>query len=146
MPAVGAEALCGGGDALAQTVRIGVVASSSDEDIAFFAAALEPSLQQYDVIDAMPDTLPEVRHPRTPGYEPQSEENKYGAWYRRSVIKGASTGKLVGKTIALKDNICLAGVPMMNGSALLEGYVPDVDATIVTRMLDAAYQALFDTH
>ena len=31
----------------------------------------------------------------------------------------------------------LAGVPMMNGSATLEGYVPDFDATIVTRMLDA---------
>src|SRR5207247_9334797 len=26
---------------------------------------------------------------------------------------------------------------MMNGSAVLEGYVPDVDATIVTRILDA---------
>jgi len=26
---------------------------------------------------------------------------------------------------------------MMNGASTLEGYVPDVDATIVTRMLDA---------
>src|SRR5207245_6325493 len=26
---------------------------------------------------------------------------------------------------------------MMNGSAVLEGYVPDVDATLVTRILDA---------
>ena len=39
--------------------------------------------------------------------------------------------------MALKDNICLAGVPMMNGSATLEGYIPDVDATVVTRILDA---------
>ena len=37
----------------------------------------------------------------------------------------------------MKDNICLAGVPMMNGSHLLEGYIPDVDATVVTRILDA---------
>jgi amidase len=36
-----------------------------------------------------------------------------------------------------KDNIMVAGVPMMNGSATLEGYVPDVDATAVTRVLDA---------
>src|SRR5207249_7877084 len=28
-------------------------------------------------------------------------------------------------------------IPMMNGSAVLEGYVPDVDATLVTRILDA---------
>src|SRR4029078_8519926 len=33
-------------------------------------------------------------------------------------------------------NICVAGVPMMNGSALLEGYVPEIDATVVTRLLD----------
>lgn len=26
---------------------------------------------------------------------------------------------------------------MMNGSSVLEGYIPDVDATIVTRILDA---------
>ena len=39
--------------------------------------------------------------------------------------------------MAVKDNICLAGVPMMNGASTLEGYVPDIDATVVARMLDA---------
>ena len=39
--------------------------------------------------------------------------------------------------MALKDNIALAGVPMMNGSVLLEGYTPEFDASVVTRMLDA---------
>ena len=52
-------------------------------------------------------------------------------------IEGAALGKLKGKTVALKDNICLAGVPMMNGASTLEGYVPDVDATVVQRILDA---------
>jgi len=51
--------------------------------------------------------------------------------------KGASRGKLKGKTVVLKDNIMLAGVPMMNGAATLEGYVPDIDATVVQRILDA---------
>ena len=46
-------------------------------------------------------------------------------------------GPLSGKRIVLKDNVCLAGVPMMNGASTLEGYVPDVDATVVTRILDA---------
>ena len=45
-------------------------------------------------------------------------------------------GRLHGKTLAIKDNICVAGVPMMNGSTLLEGYIPDVDATVITRILD----------
>ena len=48
-----------------------------------------------------------------------------------------SGGVLSGKTVAIKDNVCVAGVPMMNGTSVLEGYVPDVDATIVTRILDA---------
>jgi len=39
--------------------------------------------------------------------------------------------------VAIKDNVCVAGVPMMNGSATLEGYVPEFDATVVTRTLDA---------
>ena len=39
--------------------------------------------------------------------------------------------------MALKDNVCLAGVPMMNGASTLKGYTPDIDATIVTRLLDA---------
>ena len=44
---------------------------------------------------------------------------------------------LAGERVAVKDNICVAGVPMMNGSRVLEGYVPEVDATVVTRVLDA---------
>jgi amidase len=32
--------------------------------------------------------------------------------------------------------VAVAGVPMMAGSAVMEGFVPSIDATIVTRMLD----------
>ena len=59
------------------------------------------------------------------------------AWYWKSEVKGRAGGPLKGKRVALKDNICLAGVPMMNGATVLEGYVPDIDATVVTRILDA---------
>ena len=31
---------------------------------------------------------------------------------------------------------------MMNGSRLMEGYIPDVDATVVTRILDAGGRIL----
>jgi amidase len=44
---------------------------------------------------------------------------------------------LAGKRLAIKDNVCVAGVPMMNGASILEGYVPDQDATIITRILVA---------
>ena len=46
-------------------------------------------------------------------------------------------GPLRGRTVVIKDNIMVADVPMANGSRTLEGYVPEVDATVVTRILDA---------
>src|SRR5207237_1884210 len=85
-------------------------------------------------------------YPRTHGYRPEGPENKYNAWYYKSEVQGAASGKLRGKRIALKDNVCLAGVPMMNGASTLEGYVPDVDATIVTRMLDAGGTIMGKVH
>src|SRR2546423_3278722 len=94
----------------------------------------------------MPDEVPAVKYPRTPGHRPGPEENRHNAWYRKTSVKGAPGGKLKGKRIALKDNICLAGVPMMNGASSLEGYVPDVGATIVTRMLDAGGTILGKVH
>jgi amidase len=111
--------------------------SVSDADIASYLAIMQANFAAYDVVAAMPDYLPMVKYPRTPGYKPEGEENKYNAWYVKTRIEGAPAGKLSGKTVVLKDNVCLAGVPMMNGASTLEGYTPDVDATIVTRILDA---------
>ncbi|QSN64302.1 amidase [Caballeronia sp. M1242] len=109
----------------------------SEEQLSTYHAMLQANFDAYDVIDSLPDYVPRVTYPRTPGYRPSADENRYGAWYVKTEVKGAPTGKLAGKTVALKDNVCLAGVPMMNGASTLEGYVPDVDATIVTRLLDA---------
>jgi len=94
---------------------------------------MDGTIASYDAVDAMPDYLPEVLYPRTAGYRPSAEENPYNAWYIKTDIKGAPRGLLRGRTVALKDNVCLAGVPMMNGASTLKGYTPDVDATIVTR-------------
>lgn len=57
--------------------------------------------------------------------------------YWKCDIHGAPNGKLKGKRIALKDTIALAGIPMMVGSKQLEGYIPEFDATVVSRILDA---------
>lgn len=118
----------------------------SDADIASYLAILQPNFAAYDVVDAMPDYLPTVKYPRTPGYRPEGDENKYNAWYVKTTIKGAPAGKLTGKTVVLKDNVCLAGVPMMNGASTLEGYTPDIDATIVTRILDAGGTIVGKSH
>jgi len=111
--------------------------SLSDEDLSEYSEIIEPYMQAYDRLDAMPDNLPEVRYPRSPGRFPDPSENPLNAWYVKTEVRGAPDGKLRGKRIALKDTICLAGVPLMNGSSIMEGYTPEIDATIVTRMLDA---------
>ena len=110
--------------------------SMSDGEIQSFLDLMEPTLAAYDRVDALRDAPPTVKYPRTPGTRPDAGENPMNAWYIKCEIRGAPGGRLDGKTVVLKDNVCLAGVPMMNGASTLEGYTPDLDATIVTRMLD----------
>src|ERR1700757_3016514 len=117
-----------------------------DAELKSYGALLQANFAAYDAVDAMADYVPAVKYPRTPGYRPEGEENKYNAWYVKTEIKGASGGKLAGNKIALKDNVSLAGVPMMNGASTLEGYTPDTDATIVTRILDAGGTIVGKTH
>ena len=111
--------------------------SLSEDEATQYLAAMQPMLAGYSVVDSMADELPEVRYPRVPGHRSTGEENPHNAWYWKTAIKGADGGKLAGKRVGIKDNVCVAGVPMMNGSSVLEGYVPDVDATLVSRILDA---------
>src|SRR5690242_19148811 len=107
------------------------------EEVAGFQQAFKGPLASYGRLEELvPPALAPVA-PRSPGYRPPASENPYGAWYWKAEIKTGSDGLLQGKKVAIKDNICVAGVPMMNGSALLEGYVPEMDATVVTRILGA---------
>lgn len=107
------------------------------EDAHSFVKLMAGLKQSYDRLDAMIEPRLSVKYPRAPGREPAPEENPYNAWTFKSEIKGAAHGKLAGKRVAIKDNICVSGIPMRNGSRVLEGYVPEVDATVVTRILDA---------
>ena len=118
----------------------------SDERVQEFLDVMQGTLDAYDIVDALPDYLPPVLYPRTSGYRPTPDENPMNAWYVKTEIKGAPRGPLLGRTIALKDNVCLAGVPMMNGASTLKGYTPDIDATIVTRLLDAGATIVGKAH
>tara|TARA_Y100001970_G_scaffold294370_1_gene451911 strand:+ start:12989 stop:14524 length:1536 start_codon:yes stop_codon:yes gene_type:complete len=107
------------------------------EDAESFQGLMAGTIESYHRLDDLAEPKLPVNYPRTTGYRPPPEENRYNAWYWKSEVQGKKRGPLSGKKIVLKDNICLAGVPMMNGSSILEGYVPDIDATLVTRILDA---------
>jgi amidase len=109
----------------------------SNEDLVSFRNLMDGVLASYRRLDQFAEPTLPVKYARDAGYRPSASENRLNAWYWKCSIKGAPTGPLAGKKIAIKDNACVAGIPMMNGSNVLEGYVPDVDATVVTRILDA---------
>ena len=111
--------------------------SFSDEQLDEYRALMAGVFASCDRLDQLAEPKPEVSVPRVPGYRPSPEENALNAWYWRCSIGGVGGGTLAGRRVAVKDNICVAGVPLMNGSRVLEGYVPDVDATVVSRILAA---------
>jgi amidase len=109
----------------------------SEDDLMSFRELMRGPIASCARLDRLVEPKLPVKYPRAPGYRPSPEENPHNAWYWKTEIKGAPFGLLAGKAVAIKDNICVAGVPMMNGSQLLEGYVPEIDATVVTRILEA---------
>lgn len=107
------------------------------EDLVSFRDLTDGVIASYRRLDELTEPKLPVKYPRSTGYRPAPEDNPLNAWAWKCSIKGAASGKLAGKKLAIKDNVCVAGIPMMNGTAVLEGYVPDIDATIITRILDA---------
>ena len=109
----------------------------SDHEVEMFGAFMEPMVADYQMVDAIDAPSLPVNYPREAGYRPDANENTHNAWYYKSEIKGAASGKLAGKRVVIKDNVSVAGVPMMNGAKVWEGFTPSEDATVVTRVLDA---------
>lgn len=93
-----------------------------------------------------PDAEQRADADRPAGREPRESEDPHNAWITRCRVEGAETGVLSGKTVALKDNVSLAGVRMTSGSRLLSRYVPPTDATVVTRLLAAGADVVGKTN
>ena len=109
----------------------------SEAEAASYREMMRGFLHSCGRLDELPEPKPAVKYPRGPVRRPTAEENPYCAWTVRTHIEGASEGPLRGMRVGVKDTICVAGVPMHAGSRIVHGFVPDVDATIVTRLLDA---------
>jgi amidase len=118
-------------------IAAGFSISLSDADTASYSALMKALLLSYERLDVLTEPKPQVKYPRTSGSRPEAHDNPLNAWYWRAQVTGAKEGPLAGRTVVLKDTTCLAGVPMMNGTAVLEGYVPEFDATVAERILDA---------
>jgi len=107
----------------------------SADDAQGYVDVIEASLAVAATMEQIPIDAPAV--PERRWHRPSPDDNPLGAWYVRTDIAPTASGKLDGKTVAVKDNLLLAGVPLMNGTSVLEGYVPEVDSEIITRMLNA---------
>ena len=127
-------------------VARGLGLSLTSADAETYLGLMESGLGAYDLVDSLEDVPPPQRYPRSSVRRPPAEENPRNAWHYKCQVRGAATGALAGKTVVLKDNIMLAGVPMMNGTSILEGYVPEVDATVATRVLDAGAAIVGKAH
>src|SRR5712691_12122555 len=95
----------------------------SPSDLESFRRLLEPSVLAYARLDQLEEPVPVIKYPRDAGRRPAPEENQLNAWYWQCEVRGAPEGLLKGKTVAIKDNVAVAGIPMMNGTKLLEGFV-----------------------
>lgn len=112
----------------------------TERELDVFTDAIEERLEVYNTVENRVPTVSlggsELRE-RSGGQPPQSSDDPHNAWVTQCEIRGEESGSLEGMEIGIKDNICVGGVPMTCGSSVIEGYVPNVDATIVTRLLEA---------
>jgi len=111
----------------------------SNEEVTFLTNAITaqlPTLERVNAFKTAPQTSVSRYPNRDPGSRPVRNDDPLNAIVRRCRVAGAQTGKLQGKRVAIKDSVCVAGLPASAGSHVLQGYAADLDATIVTRMLD----------
>ncbi|MGF7000708.1 hypothetical protein [Paraburkholderia sp. GAS32] len=66
-------------------------------------------------VDATDDYLPNASTATRPFSILEGADNRNNSWSLKCSIRETGEGKLVGKRIAIKDSIMVAGVPMLSG-------------------------------
>jgi len=109
----------------------------TEEELPVYAKSVEQGMAAFERLNGLHAQYAKHDVRPTTGHRPSGQENPFGAWAWKTSIQASSCGPLHGKSIAIKDNVAVAGLPMLNGSPLLEGFVPAHDATVVDRILSA---------
>src|SRR3954451_23488107 len=118
----------------------------SDEELETFAAAAPATLAGFARLDELPDEHLAGKYPRRErGRRATGADTPSNGWAWKFSTPGAAEGPLAGRRVGVKDNVCVAGVPMLNGSPIMEGYVPREDATVVTRLLEPRAEVVAKT-
>ena len=80
----------------------------SAEEAEAYEAMLPDMFAALDALDQAPANLPEISYrEREPGSRPSRADDPLNAIVRRCSIKGASSGKLAGKRLGIKDNVSI---------------------------------------
>jgi amidase len=110
----------------------------SDDEAQAMAEFVGETFAMLDTVEELPPLELDRKFPtRDIGRAPADEnENPYNAFIRLCRIEGAADGVLKGKTLAIKDNLAIAGIPISNSSRTA-AYTPDVDAVVIERILEA---------
>jgi amidase len=120
--------------ALAERDHLGVTIAEAEQLAPTIAAHL-------DAIDGLLD-LPAVANTRpawtqrTVTGRPPAGADPLNAFISLCDVQGSADGLLEGRTIGVKDNIDVAGVPTTDGSATLS-FTPSTDSVVVERILAA---------
>ena len=106
------------------------------EEAERYAAAIDSSMPGYDRLDEL--STPRPRDDAVTGavFDPGRDRDPLNAF--TSLFDPPETdGRLSDLTVAVKDNMAVAGVPMTCGSRVFESAIPARHATVVRRLLDA---------
>ena len=111
----------------------------TEAEVDDFHALVNETMAAYDLLEQYPDPVREVVPAvRVPGRRLTPAEDPLNAIVRSCSVKlPGAKGKLAGRNIGVKDTVCVAGIPMSCASRLLYDFTPDIDATVVTRILKA---------
>ncbi|MEK6418284.1 MAG: amidase [Burkholderia gladioli] len=118
----------------------------NESEAGFYADVVAKSVKSYDTVFSIAaEAAPKAPVGRE-YVEPPATENTNNAWYVRSAIVESKTGPLSGRRVAIKDSIPVAGLPMLAGSNIFDGYVPEFDAEVVRRILAAGGEIAGKAH
>jgi amidase len=100
----------------AKSLNFTVPVEQEDE----YLSLMRHALSCFEVMDTIKVEKPNIKYQR--GKLTFPKDSKYNAWYVKSEIIGSrdKNAILFGKTVAVKDNICVAHIPLINGTDFLK--------------------------
>ena len=108
------------------------------EDLALVPGLIDGVIASYRRLDELAEPRPPVKYSADGRPSPGEDENKLNAWYWKCSIKGAPSGKLAGQDVRHQGQRVRGRHPDdERHSPSSRATSRDIDATVVTRILDA---------